>query len=144
MAEHGWDSSIHVVSALLSILSVFTYIAESYYEPNSNISKNFRLLNFILGIMFGTEWCFWLWLSKNKLRYIISVQSLVDIVTVPPIILNYTNPNIHFWLLRAIRTVRILRVLRIFKVRKLANNEVTRRAMILAVSLFGLMLIFAG
>jgi hypothetical protein len=45
--------------------------------------------------VFALEWGFWLWLSQRRLRYLVSLQSLVDILAIVPTAASSLTPNTY-------------------------------------------------
>lgn len=54
-----------------------------------------RYLDLACCCVFATEWLFWLWLAPLRIRYIASLQSLLDIVTIGPILVSvFVNSHV--------------------------------------------------
>lgn len=62
---------------------------ETYYPDDSTTYIRLKRFDLVLSVIFAAEWAFWLWLSRDKIRYIFSIQSLVDVVTILPIFVSY-------------------------------------------------------
>lgn len=112
--------AIDTASAALSLLTVAAYIAQTYEPPQSAVFSGLRTMDFVLSLAFGAEWCFWLWLARGRrLRFVFSLQSLVDLVTVVPMVVAYLLPPDPTSAFQAVeRMVRILRILRVFRIFK--------------------------
>jgi hypothetical protein len=84
----GLGMVLDVASAALSMLTVFTYMWETRYSEFDATWLALRAVDLVCSVLFAAEWCFWLWLSRNRPRFILSWQSLVDVVTIVPIFLS--------------------------------------------------------
>lgn len=62
---------------------------ETHYTYGDPQFEDLRRLDLFCSILFLLEWCFWLWLAHDKLRYIFSNQSMLDLVTSIPILLSF-------------------------------------------------------
>jgi hypothetical protein len=55
------------------------------HSPNTSaVYLTLRTIDLACCALFALEWAFWLWLAQRRLRYLISLQSLVDIITIAP------------------------------------------------------------
>jgi hypothetical protein len=117
--------AIDLVSALLSLLTVATYIAQTYEDPRSDLYASLRLLDLVCSFIFAAEWGFWLWTSHDRLRFAFSLQSVVDLVTVVPMVAAYFAPRGSFDIFE--RLVRLLRILRVFRIFRWEAIEVAGR-----------------
>lgn len=61
---------------------------ETHYTEDDPVWLSLRIVDAVCSVVFALEWSFWLWLSRNRLGYILSFQSLVDILTTLPIFIS--------------------------------------------------------
>jgi hypothetical protein len=57
---------------------------ETHYPNDSAVYLALRNVDLACCAAFALEWAFWLWLAQRRLRYVASLQSLVDLVTIVP------------------------------------------------------------
>jgi hypothetical protein len=48
------------------------------------VYQSLRYVDLACCVVFALEWGFWLWLAQRRWLYLVSMQSLVDIVTIAP------------------------------------------------------------
>jgi hypothetical protein len=79
---------LDAASAALSLLTVFTYMAETTLSEYDARWIALRIVDQVCSVLFAAEWVFWLWLARRRWRYVLSWQSLLDAVTIVPIFLS--------------------------------------------------------
>ncbi|KAF6255850.1 hypothetical protein COO60DRAFT_1532571 [Scenedesmus sp. NREL 46B-D3] len=141
---HNWvertraGMAIDIASASLSLLTVVTYMVETHYPNSSSIYLALRNVDLACCAVFALEWLFWLWLGPRRLRYIFSMQSIVDLLTIGPTaassLVNTGAPGL-LTVEAMVRVLRVLRVFRIFRVVRRLHNEVQARLLLLACTL---------
>jgi hypothetical protein len=138
----SWGGQLYRnIFLLLSALSCFFFIAQTYYKyedhlsaRGKSVSSSLNLIELVLAGMFSFDWVLELFIAEHKADHLFSFFGIVDLITVIPTflsqfafpmrvsydnvdslyeILNYVNYGLH--------TVRILRALRVYKY--LANVE---------------------
>jgi hypothetical protein len=57
---------------------------ETHYPNDSAVYLALRNVDLACCAAFALEWAFWLWLAQRRLRYVFSLQSLVDLLTIGP------------------------------------------------------------
>lgn len=99
--------AINLTIASLVLLSSGIFVAETY-----NISRDARLevraLDTCILVIFTIEYALRLWSSENKLKYIFSFYSIIDLMAILPSLIGFVD--IRF--IRLLRWFRILRLLR--------------------------------
>ncbi|KAI8466030.1 MAG: hypothetical protein J3K34DRAFT_524876 [Monoraphidium minutum] len=141
----GAGMAIDTTSALLSLLTVCTYVAQTYQAAGSPTYAALRALDLACSLLFAVEWAFWLWLAHDRLRSATSLQSAVDVLTVVPMIVSYFTPANSLDIIeRMLRLLRILRVFRIFRLGKRIKSEIHSRLLTLAFTLLAILVAAAG
>jgi len=86
---------------------------ESVKRYSVEYSELFYDLNFIITILFATEYLLRCLSVPKPLSYITSVYGVIDLVSFIPFLLEMLFPQLHF--LSVIRILRLLRIFRVFK-----------------------------
>jgi hypothetical protein len=63
--------------------------AQTYYSSGSAEEQVIREIDLACSVIFALEWAFRLWVAHDRLRYLFSAQSMVDIITCIPVFLSY-------------------------------------------------------
>jgi hypothetical protein len=76
---------------------------ETHYPNDSAVYQALRNVDLACCAAFALEWAFWLWLAQRRLRYVFSLQSLVDLLTIGPTVASsLVNTRVRH-MLRALR-----------------------------------------
>jgi len=86
---------------------------------------NLQFFEIILCYLFLGEFIIFLIISKAKIKFIFSFDSLIDLITIFPPIISYhiTKFNFKVQFIRIIRIFRVFRILRIYKTIKKLQRE---------------------
>ena len=162
---HGWD----VLNCILSLVSVLTYIVQTYYpEPYLDLNPSARPIVDLLDRMelwmtffFLAFYLLYLYAADQRIKHMCQFLQVIDFVTIVPSLLTFimksANPNggkdlseslqkasqMNFLrFVRVLKLLRILRLLRAMNSRKAdtAAGEVFKQ--ILTMMLTGLSLVF--
>jgi hypothetical protein len=116
------SSVLEGMVGLFTLASCFLYIAETYDEDYNSISGEdctdsaYFLAEVVLSTGFAFHFVLYLYLAPNMAKYMFSLQTLVDVLTIVPMYLTVFAPyricNFMDSSLKFVRVVRLLRVLR--------------------------------
>eukprot|EP00960_Hanusia_phi_P061015 764706-Hanusia_phi.AAC.2 len=132
--------AIEAISAVMSGASCVFYVISTYIT----YSDWSRSIDIAMSTYFGVYWVIYLYLSTQKLKYLSSLQSFVDIVTVFPVLLISAlghQCDESFGLFAAARVIRFFRVLRLirlirsFELISDASDDAIRRQTIRIISI---------
>lgn len=142
MHHHYLGGFYQMVLLLLSVLSVFQYIYGSYliFYPGHRINVvQYIMANIelVFASIFGFDWLLNLFLADDRLEFLTSFYSMIDLFTVIPTVVTYERecPAFHkdmtfneivYYTLCGMLTTRILRALRIRARFWLIEDEVQR------------------
>lgn len=116
------------VLVVLSILSCFQYIVQTYYnerdEADSKILEWFSIVETVMAFVFFVDWCLMYYIADHKIEFFNSFYSMIDIFTIIPTaflygsICPYPDEISAFWdfwiyVMSAATTMRVLRILRL-------------------------------
>eukprot|EP01133_Synstelium_polycarpum_P005621 gene5621-6484_t len=136
---------IEGVQTVLSVFSVVTYIYGTYLPINKKPPLFYPWIELSLTIFFTLHWMLDYYMSKDRLRYLYSFFSIVDLVTVLPIYIDLAYNGIFtelstFQFLRVIRSVRVLRANRVLHI----FNDITQYLFRVVIAIFTFILIVAA
>jgi voltage-gated potassium channel len=119
---------LYIVSNIINVLSIMNYILETYFdsEPNSQeVVSILSIVEVVFSFYFIFEFFLLLWRAKIKIKYLFSLSSLIDMVTILPPIFNYFISDLGAKLsfVRVFRVLRVFRILRIYKSLKMIQYE---------------------
>ena len=101
------------------------------YNYYVNLLNIFQIIELSLSCYFLIEFiCFFIY-KENKIKFLISSTTLIDVITIFPSFITYFMPgvDINFSLLRIFRIFRVFRVLRIYKsIKRIINNTANEEA----------------
>ena len=132
--------AIEVISAVMSGISCVLYVISTYV----NYSDWTRSVDITLSTFFGVYWSFYLYLSSQKLKYLTSLQSFVDIVTVFPVLLisalgHQCDESFGLFavarVMRFFRVLRLIRLIRSFEMISASSDDAIRRQTIRIISI---------
>ncbi|MEA5616313.1 ion transporter [Cronbergia sp. UHCC 0137] len=134
--------AINLTIASLVLVSSGIFVAETY-----NISEDARIelrtLDTLILIIFAVEYLLRLWSNENRIKYIISFYSIIDLMAILPFFFGVID--IRF--IRLLRWFRILRLLR-FIDRRLLIGTISNEDSIILIrilfTLFTIIFVFSG
>jgi voltage-gated potassium channel Kch len=159
LRDSGWGRRLMVFDCLLSVSSVVLYIASTYAVPvgksspaeaasgaaemsTDPVARGFLFADLGLAIFFALHWLLRLWISEERLPFMFTFGSLIDLLTTVPTFVavalttiapraDGTVPAFAF-----LRVFRVLRVVRIFTITRADSpsalaSEVSRAAALL-------------
>eukprot|EP00937_MAST-01D_sp_MAST-1D-sp2_P005601 g5601.t1 len=140
----GWGYRLDIVQTCLSLVAIVLYVVQVYTdegcEPPSctPLSEERAMLwvEVVMSFSFASDWLLHLFIARWRFRYVISMQSIVDLVTVVPPLALTLPQLIHGgqlsdswqWLVDMVPVFRALRVLRLYRVLKLQLEANAGRA----------------
>ncbi|MEA5574870.1 ion transporter [Anabaena sp. UHCC 0451] len=134
--------AINLTIASLVLLSSGIFVAETY-----NISNDARLeiraLDTCILIVFAIEYLLRLWSAENKLKYIFSFYSIIDLMAILPSLIGFVD--IRF--IRLLRWFRILRLIRFIDSRFLFKSISSEDSVIftrILFTLFAIIFVYSG
>jgi len=140
-----------LMQTFLSFFSCALFIASTYVmaddEDDEELPQWLYLAEVILVLNFTLDYLLHLYLAKdNRCEYLVSGQSLVDLLAILPVIsLIVPAAKIGFLrLLRGIRVLRILRANRLFSGEVDPSTALRRQFMVLGFTMLAFMFIGAG
>lgn len=111
----------------LVLLSSGIFVAETYNIPDS-IRSLLRIIDALIVIIFAAEYLVRLWSTDNKVQYILSFYSIIDLLAILPFFLGIVDTKF----IRLLRWFRILRLIRFIEGRYLYANISSEDGVILA------------
>ncbi|EGC39966.1 hypothetical protein DICPUDRAFT_74464 [Dictyostelium purpureum] len=134
---------IEAIQTFLSILSVIVFIYGTYITHSPPLAYSW--IEIALTIFFTVHWILDYFISKDRLKYLFSFFSIVDLVTVLPIYIDISTGQFFnelgtFQFLRVLRTVRILRANRVLHY----FNDITQYLFRVVIAIFTFIMIFAA
>ncbi len=96
----------------LILLSSASFIAETY-PLSGPVRINLQTLDTVLLIVFAVEYLLRLWCSENRVKFIFSFFSIIDLVAILPFLLGFVNVSF----IRIFRWFRILRLIRFLELK---------------------------
>ncbi|MGB3492860.1 MAG: ion transporter [Elainellaceae cyanobacterium] len=130
------------VIAALVLLSSLIFVAETYPLPPS-VGGVLRAVNIGILVIFSVEYLLRLWCADEKLQYVFSPYSLIDLVAIVPFFLGAID--ISFVLI--LRWVRILKLLRFIQGHTIIGYISSEDSVILTrilFSLFAIVFVYSG
>lgn len=109
------------------LLSSLTVVLESLEFFHTNYSLYFRIVEWILTVLFTVEYAARIYCIRNPKSYIFSFYGIIDLLSILPSYLSVVLVGSQYLL-----TIRILRILRIFRILKLNRYLAESRYMIRA------------
>jgi len=149
-AQTNWGFMLDLVQAMLSMLSVALFIANTYQPPGSVQSLWSVGLELFLTLYFAADYSLHFYLAHDRLAFYLSPSSLLDYVTIVPGLVSTALSENAFdpeaWVVaRTMRVFRIFRVVRMVRVVALApGSSLQRQIGILAATVFSMVLAAAG
>lgn len=108
-----WGLIINVSILGLIVLSLMVFIAETY-TLSPHINLYLHRIDTIILIFFSGEYLIRFWCAENKLKYVISVFSFIDLIAIVPLFIGAFD----------VRFIRIFRGFRILKLIRFLDLEI--------------------
>ncbi|MBD2743116.1 ion transporter [Coleofasciculus sp. FACHB-1120] len=124
------------------LLSSAIFVIETYPLPDY-VRINLNTIDFSILLLFAWEYLLRLWCADNKIKYLISIYSIIDLVAILPFLLGVVD--ISF--IRVFRWFRILRFLRFIEGKRLfgltinEDGEISARILF---TLFAIIFVYSG
>jgi voltage-gated potassium channel len=134
--------AINLTLASLVLISSGIFVAETYNIPD-NMRFQLNVADTAIVIIFAVEYSLRLWSAENKVKYIFSFYSIIDLLAILPFFLGMVD--ISF--IRLLRWFRILRLIRFIDRKFLFASVSTEDGMIFArilFTLFAIVFIYSG
>lgn len=135
------------LQAFISIISTLNFIhyVVCTYEPS--LFDSLRYCEIFLNLVYFLEYLMNIMLAHHRISYILSLNSLINLVTMVPSFFSFIpNDPLHddlYMVINCTRVIRVLRIFHIFYLDKTEDND-NRRLMMIINSLVQLILISAG
>ncbi|MHC5609519.1 MAG: ion transporter [Nostoc sp.] len=134
--------TINLTLAAMVLLSSGIFVAETYNIPDS-VRFKLNLVDTGIVSIFAVEYSLRLWSAENKIKYIFSIYSIIDLMAILPFFLGMVD--ISF--IRLLRWFRILRLIRFIDRKFLFATISTEDGMIftrILFTLFAIVFIYSG
>ncbi|MBG1241358.1 ion transporter [Nostoc sp. NZL] len=140
--ETPLGKAINLTLAAMVLVSSGIFVAETYNIPDS-VRFQLNVADTAIVIIFAVEYSLRLWSAENKIKYIFSFYSIIDLIVILPFFLGMVD--ISF--IRLLRWFRILRLIRFIDRKFLFASISTEDGMIFArilFTLFAIVFIYSG
>ncbi|WP_373528558.1 ion transporter [Nostoc sp.] len=140
--ETPLGKAINLTLATLVLISSGIFVAETYNIPDF-VRFQLKVADTAIVIIFAVEYCLRLWSAENKIKYIFSFYSIIDLMAILPFFLGMVD--ISF--IRLLRWFRILRLIRFIDRKFLVASISTEDGIIFArilFTLFAIVFIYSG
>ncbi|WP_298912661.1 ion transporter [uncultured Nostoc sp.] len=140
--ETPLGKAINLTLAAMVLLSSGIFVAETYNIPDS-VRFQLHVADTAIVIIFAVEYSLRLWSAENKIKYIFSFYSIIDLMAILPFFLRMVD--ISF--IRLLRWFRILRLIRFIDRKFLFATISTEDGMIfvrILFTLFAIVFIYSG
>ncbi len=134
--------AINLVIVILVMLSSGIFVAETYQIPES-ISFILNIIDTLILIIFAAEYLIRLWSAENRIQYIFSFYSIIDLIAILP----FFTGAIDIRFIRLLRWFRILRLIRYLDRKFLFKNVTTEDGAIftrILFTLFAIIFVYSG
>ncbi|MBN3926596.1 ion transporter [Nostoc sp. NMS4] len=134
--------AINLTLASLVLISSGIFVVETYNIPD-DMRFQLNVADIAIVIIFAVEYSLRLWSAENKIKYIFSFYSIIDLMAILPFFLGMVD--ISF--IRLLRWFRILRLIRFIDRKFLFASISTEDGMIFArilFTLFAIVFIYSG
>ncbi len=134
--------AINLTLASLVLISSGIFVVETYNIPD-DMRFQLNVADIAIVMIFAVEYSLRLWSAENKIRYIFSFYSIIDLLAILPFFLGMVD--ISF--IRLLRWFRILRLIRFIDRKFLFASVSTEDGMIFArilFTLFAIVFIYSG
>ncbi|MBW4644316.1 MAG: ion transporter [Goleter apudmare HA4340-LM2] len=134
--------AINLTIAGLVLLSSGIFVAETYNIPGS-LRFYLNLVDTVILIIFVLEYTLRLWSAENRIKYLLSFYSMIDLMAILPFFLGAVD--ISF--IRLLRWFRILRLIRFIDKKVLFSTISTEDGVIfirILFTLFAIIFVYSG
>lgn len=133
---------INIAIVLLVMLSSVIFVAESY-DISDSIRSILDIIDRLIVAIFAAEYLIRLWSAENRIHYIFSLYSIIDLIAILPFFMG----TIDVRFIRLLRWFRILRLIRYVDRKFLFGNITTEDGVIftrILFTLFAIIFIYSG
>jgi voltage-gated potassium channel len=133
---------INLTMAGLVLLSSGIFVAETYNIPDF-VRFQLNLVDTAIFIIFAVEYVLRLWSAENKIKYFLSLYSIIDLIAILPFFLG----AIDLSFIRLLRWFRILRLIRFIDKRFFLGSISSEDGVIFArilFTLFAIIFVYSG
>ena len=133
---------INLTIVILVMLSSSIFVAETYYIPKS-IYLVLNAIDVLILNIFAVEYLLRLWSAENRIQYIFSIYSIIDLIAILPFFMG----AIDLGYIRLLRWFRILRLIRFIDRKFLFGNITTEDGAIftqILFTLFAIIFVYSG
>jgi voltage-gated potassium channel len=126
----------------LVLISSGIFVAETYNIPDS-VRHTLNLIDNTILIVFVVEYLLRLWSTENRIQYVLSFYSIIDLIAIVPFFIGTFDTRF----IRLLRWFRILRLIRFIDRRFLFANISTEDGVIFArivFTLFAIVFVYSG
>lgn len=134
--------AVNLTIAGLVLLSSVIFVAETYNIPEF-VRFDLKALDTAIMIIFAVEYLLRLWSEENKIKYIISFYSIIDLMAILP----FFTGTVDISFIRLLRWFRILRLIRFINKKSLFGSISTADGVIFArilFTLFAIIFVYSG
>eukprot|EP00727_Mastigamoeba_balamuthi_P001181 m51a1_g1106 putative calcium-activated potassium channel protein (582) ;mRNA; r:127803-131265 len=110
-----------VAQIVTSFVACGLFVAETYTGDKTG----YAIAGYVVSAFCFADYCWRLFLAENKVRYVLSIYSVVDVLTILPSLLYAATRRRGYGFLRVVRLVQLIRIARFFRIMK--NGEYTIR-----------------
>ncbi|MBD2775317.1 ion transporter [Iningainema tapete] len=140
--ETPLGKGINLTITGLVLLSSVIFVTETYNIP-SDLRLILKKLDNVILVVFSAEYLIRLWSEENKIKYIFSLYSIIDLIAILPSFL----PAVDISFVRLLRWFRILRLIRFIEGRFIFASISSDDGLILTriiFTLFAIIFIYSG
>ncbi|MEM1171675.1 MAG: ion transporter [Cyanobacteria bacterium P01_H01_bin.35] len=140
--ENPIGKAFNLIIIFLILLSSAIFVAKTYSAADKFL-LNLELINDVILVLFAIEYLLRFWFAEQKIKFIFSFFSLIDLLAILPIFTDVLN--ISF--IRIIRCFLILKLIRFLKFKIYIFNITSEDGRIFArilFTLFSIIFIFSG
>ncbi len=139
----SWQgTTTNLAIAALVLLSLAIFISETYNIPTV-LRQRLNVINNLILFVFAVEYLLRLWCAEQKLRYLFSLYSLIDLLAIVPFFLTITDLSF----IRIFRWFRILRLIRLFEGQTILGRYSSQDSAIairILFTLFAIIFVYSG
>lgn len=89
MHEKGYDKTLDVIQASFSFTAAIIFVAETYDKSLERGSLAILVIEIIIGLFFLFDYFLSLFLAEIRSKFVLSFVSLVDLVTILPVFVDF-------------------------------------------------------
>lgn len=134
--------AINLIIVILVMLSSGIFVAQTYQIPES-ISFILNIIDTLIVTIFAVEYLLRLWSAENRIHYIFSFYSIIDLIAILPFFIG----TIDISFIRLLRWFRILRLIRYIDRKFLFGHITTEDGAIftrILFTLFAIIFVYSG